>query len=234
MASLIQGRSDARKSVQWEGFENSRGVGAYANYWFDWFWEDPVVDAPALVVHPKNGRVPEMTTDAKESVAYYREHLHDSYDTIESGDRCLSRGVFGMMMPTAYNNGTLIIQTPDYVVIHSEMIHNARVIPIDFGPHAHGNVTQWEGDPRGRWEGHTLVVESTNFRHVGNMRAPGSRAPQHEGRRMVERFTIVDDDTLRYELTVDDPKTYAGALDRGLPLEAGRRLPAVRIRLPRG
>ena len=208
VAALVQGRSDSRKAVRWEGFEKSRGVGAYANYWFDWYWEDPVIDAPALVIEPKNGRVPEMTAAAKESVQYYRDHLHDSADHIEAGDRCLSRGVFGMMMPTAYNNGTLIVQAPGYVVIHSEMIHNARVIPIDYGPHAHEKITQWEGDPRGHWEGNTLVIETTNFKHVGNLRAPGSRAPQHEGRRMVEKFTIVDEETLRYELTVDDPKTY--------------------------
>ena len=208
VAALIQQRSDSRKAAEWNGFENSRGVGAYANYWFDWFWKEPVIDAPALVVHPKDGQVPAMTAEAKDSVAHYREHLHDSYDTIESGDRCLSRGVFGMMMPTAYNNGTLIVQSPDYIVIHSEMIHNARIIPIEFGPHAGGKIAQWEGDPRGHWEGNTLVIESTNFKAVGNMRAPGSRAPQHEGRRMVERLTFAGPDTLRYELTVDDPKTY--------------------------
>jgi hypothetical protein len=208
IAALIQQRSDRGKSAEWSGFENSRGVGAYASYWFDWFWEEPVIDAPALVVHPPDGHVPAMTPEALDSVAHYREHLHDSYNTIESGDRCLSRGVFGMMMPTAYNNGTLIVQSPDYIVIHSEMIHNARIIPIDFGPHAGGTITQWEGDPRGHWEGNTLVIESTNFKAVGNMRAPGSRAPQHEGRRMVERLTFAGQDTLRYELTVDDPKTY--------------------------
>ena len=208
IAALIQQRSDSRKAAQWNGFENSRGVGAYANYWFDWFWKEPVIDSPALVVHPRDGQVPAMTPEAQESVAYYREHLHDSYDTIESGDRCLSRGVFGMMMPTAYNNGTLVVQSPDHIVLHSEMIHNARVIPIDAGPHVDDKIKQWEGNPRGHWEGNTLVVESTNFKAVGNMRAPGSRAPQHEGRRMVERFTFVDPDTLRYELTVDDPRTY--------------------------
>ena len=208
IAALIQQRSDSRKAAEWTGFENSRGVGAYANYWFDWFWKEPVVDAPALVVHPRDGQVPAMTPEAQESVAHYREHLHDSYNTIESGDRCLSRGVFGMMMPTAYNNGTLIVQSPDHIVLHSEMIHNARVIPIDAGPHVDDKITQWEGNPRGHWEGNTLVVESTNFKAVGNMRAPGSRAPQHEGRRMVERFTFADPDTLRYELTVDDPRTY--------------------------
>ena len=219
IAALIQERSDSRKSVEWNGFENSGGVGAYANYWFDWFWEEPVIDAPALVVHPKSGRIPERTQAAKDSAAYYREHLHDSYNTIESGDRCLSRGVFGMMMPTAYNNGTLIVQSPDHIVIHSEMIHNARIIPIDAGPHVNEKITQWEGNPRGHWEGNTLVVESTNFKAVGNMRAPGSRAPQHEGRRIVERFTFVDQDTLRYDLTVDDPRTYSAPWTVAFPFK---------------
>ena len=202
-------RSDRAKAVEWDGHENSRGVGAYANYWFDWFWKEPVAgEAPALVIHPPDGQVPAMTEAARDSVGYYREHLHDTFANMESGDRCLSRGVFGMMMPTAYNNGKLFVQAPGVVIIHSEMIHNARVIPVDAGPHAHSNITQWEGNPRGYWEGNTLVVESTNFKAVGNMRAPGSRAPQHEGRRMIERFTFVDENTLNYELTVDDADTY--------------------------
>ena len=206
---LFTARSDRAKAVQWEGHESSRGVGAYANYWFDWFWKEPVAgEAPALVINPPDGQVPAMTEQARDSVQYYRDHLHDVAANMESGDRCLSRGVFGMMMPTAYNNGKLFVQTEDHIVIHSEMIHNARIIPIDSGPHVSDKITQWEGDPRGYWEGNTLVVESTNFKEVGNMRAPGSRAPQHAGRRMVERFTFVDDETLNYELTVDDQETY--------------------------
>ncbi len=207
---LFTARSDRAKAVEWQGHENSRGVGAYANYWFDWFWKEPVAgEAPALIVHPPDGRRPDLTPKAQESVRYYRDHLHDQAANMESGDRCLSRGVFGMMMPTAYNNGKLIVQNEDHIIIHSEMIHNARIIPLEGGDHVDAKITQWEGDPRGRWEGNTLVVESANFKAVGNMRAPGSRAPQHEGRRMVERFTFADADTLNYTLTVDDPETYA-------------------------
>ena len=111
-------------------------------------------------------------------------------------------------MPTAYNNGKMFFQSPGYVVILSEMIHNARIIPIDAGSHANEKVRLWNGDPRGHWEGNTLVVESTNFRAVENQRAPGSRAPQTPARRVVERFTLVDPQTLRYELRVDDAATY--------------------------
>ena len=208
--ALVKERSDSRKAVEWTGFENSRGVGAYANYWFDWFWKEPVAgDAPALVVEPADGRIPAMTPTATESVAFHRVHLHDSYSTMESGDRCLSRGTYGIMMPTAYNNGKMFFQAPGYVVILSEMIHNARIIPIDAGPHIDRNISQWNGDPRGHWEWNTLVVESTNFKAVNNQRGPGSRAPQTEKRHVVERFTIVDRETLRYELRVDDPETYS-------------------------
>ena len=160
------------------GHEASRGVGAYANYWFDWFWKDPAgVDAPALLIEPATGKVPEMTPKAKESVKFHRDHLHDSYATMETGDRCLSRGTYGIMMPTAYNNGKMFFQTPGHVVILSEMIHNARIIPINAAPHINSGITQWNGDPRGRWEKNTLIVESKNFKAVANQRGPGSRAP---------------------------------------------------------
>ncbi len=208
--ALVQERSDRRKAVRWTGFESSRGVGAYANYWFDWYWSEPVAgDAPALVVEPTDGKVPALTRQAKESVAFHREHLHDSYTTMETGDRCISRGIYGIMMPTAYNNGKMFFQSPGYVVILSEMIHVARIIPIDAGPHADAGVKQWNGDPRGHWDGNTLIVESTNFKVVDNQRGPGSRAPQSEKRRVVERFTIVDPETLRYEMRVEDEETYA-------------------------
>lgn len=222
LAEFIQTRDEARKGAVWTGFENSGGVGAYENYWFDWYWSDAQADAPALIVDPPNGRRPEFTEQAKAQKLFNVEHEHDSAATVESGDRCLSRGVFGMMMPTAYNNGKLIVQGPGYVLIHSEMIHNARIIPIDAGPHVDKRITFWEGDARGHWEGNTLIVESTNFKYVGNMRAPGSgagNAVQNEGRTMIETFTIEDEDTLRYTLTVDDPETYTAPWTVAFPYE---------------
>ena len=184
-------------------------VGFYALYWFDWYWRKPLAgDWPALVVDPKDGRMPPVTPEARKTAAFMREHLHDGPETMEAGDRCVSRGVLGMMMPTAYNNGKLIVQTPGYVLIYSEMIHNARIIPLDGRPHIHAKVDQWEGDPRGRWEGNTLVIESTNFKAVDNLRSANGRARQSPKRRMVERLTIVDKDTLKYSVTVDDPDTY--------------------------
>ena len=184
-------------------------VGFYALYWFDWYWRKPLAgDWPALVVEPKDGRMPAMTPEARKTAAFMRDHLHDGAETMEAGDRCVSRGVLGMMMPTAYNNGKLIVQTPGYVLIYSEMIHNARIIPLDGRPHVNAKVDQWEGDPRGHWEGNTLVIESTNFKAVDNLRSPNGRARQSPKRRIVERLTIVDADTLKYSATVDDPDTY--------------------------
>lgn len=207
LRALAKARYDA--TVKASETVREGDTGFYALYWFDWYWQEPEGgDWPALLTEPKSGKMPGMTEGAAETAAYMREHLHDTAANMESGDRCLSRGVLGMMMPTAYNNGTLILQSPGYVVIHSEMIHNARIIPVDAGPHVHADIGLWEGDPRGRWEGNTLVVESTNFKPVDNMRAPKGRARQTPKRRIVERFTPINPDTLKYSITVDDPDTY--------------------------
>ena len=207
----LQARADALAKSRISAGDSSGpdDVGFYALYWFDWYWRKPLAgDWPALVVDPADGRMPSLTPEARKTAAYMRDHLHDAAETIEAGDRCVSRGVLGMMMPTAYNNGKLIVQTPGYVVIYSEMIHNARIIPIDGRPHLDAMVDQWEGDPRGRWEGNTLVIESTNFKAVNNLRSPNGRARQTRKRRMVERLAIVDKNTLQYSVTVDDPDTY--------------------------
>ena len=222
----LQARTDARKrsrieNSEWHGFDSSRGVGAYGTHWFDWYWRDPVAgDAPALVVDPPSGRIPDWTPAAHEVLAHNREHLHDSYEYMESGDRCITRGVLGMMMPTEYNNGKLILQPPGYVVLHSEMIHNARIIPIDRSPHLPASIRQWDGDPRGRWEGNTLVVESTNFKPVRSMRGAlaSIRSRQSEKQRIVERFTIVDANTLKYSISIEDHETYTAPWRVAFPL----------------
>lgn len=214
----LQERAELRAQTriarsEWQGHENNAGgVGGYGTYWFDWYWATPVATgAPALIVQPSNGRVPQRIGAAAERIAMNLAQLHDAAENMESGDRCISRGVMGMMMPTEYNNGTLILQPPGYVVLHSEMIHNVRIIPVGDTPHADRRIRQWEGDPRGRWEGNTLVVESTNFKAVKNMRGPtaGTRSRQTEKQRIVERITVDGPDSLRYSITVDDPDTYA-------------------------
>ena len=199
-----------------------KSVGAYGEHWFDSFWNEAEKSAaPALIVEPPSGRIPDWTPAAHEVLRYNREHLHDSYEYMESADRCITRGVIGIMMPGVYNNGAQILQPPGYVVILSEMIHRARIIPVDERPRLDDRIRQWEGDPRGRWEGDTLVVESTNFRNVRSMRGATAsvRSRQTERQRLVERFTIVGPDTLEYSLHVDDPETYSAPWTAAFPLK---------------
>ena len=227
-AAELQERAEARGSgrisrSEWRGHENNRGgVGGYGLYWFDWYFDRPAdIGQPAMIVEPANGRIPERTAGARERIALNMAQLHDSYANMETGDRCISRGVLGMMMPTEYNNGTLVLQPPGYVVFHSEMIHNARIVPIDGAPHLDAGIRQWEGDPRGRWEGNTLVIESTNFRAVRNMRGPtaGTRSRQSEAQRIVERLTVAGPDLLLYSVTMDDPETYTGPWTAAFPYD---------------
>jgi hypothetical protein len=117
-------------------------------------------------------------------------------------ERCITRGLPEVLLPGPYNNNLQIVQTPDYVVLFTEMIHDARVVPMDGRPHSPPNVRQWMGDPRGRWEGETLVVDTTNFTDKTTFR--GSGANLH----LVERFTRVDAETIEYRFTLEDPTTW--------------------------
>ena len=129
------------------------------------------------------------------------------------------------MTPGAYNNNVQIVQSPGIVVIVNEMVHNARIIPTDGRPHT--TLRQWSGDSRGRWEGDTLVVETINFRRETSLQ--GSTADT----RLVERFTRVDADTIKYEFTVTDPNSYTRPWSAMVPLVENPRA-ALRVRLPRG
>ena len=116
------------------------------------------------------------------------------------------------MVSGTYNNNLQIVQSPGYVVIFNEMVHNARIVPTDGRPH--GTLPMWTGDSRGRWEGDTLVVETINFRRETSL--PGSTARTH----LVERFTRVDPKTVRYEFTVTDPAAYTRPWTAVMPLRA--------------
>ena len=117
------------------------------------------------------------------------------------------------MLPAGYNNNYQILQTPEHVAILIEMIHDARIISLDARPHLAGKIRQWLGDSRGRWDGNTLVVETTNFTGKTNFRGSG------ENLRVVERFTRVDEGTLLYQFTVDDPQTFARPWSGEIPMK---------------
>jgi hypothetical protein len=180
------------------------GTGAYGHEWYE-YKRNTIPRVPSLVVEPPDGRIPALTPWARERSAYLRARQMEAHENMDPGDRCISRGILGMMLPTFYNNGKQIIQAPGSVTIVSEMIHDARIIPVDGRPHAPATVRRWTGDPRGRWEGHTLVVESTNFSRREVLR---NVVIQSERLRMIERFTPVDANTLMYRVTIDDPEVY--------------------------
>ena len=215
--ALARAEEAERRAAQ----PRQKSVGAYGAHWFDSYWnEAEEYPAPALIVEPLSGQIPDWTPAAHEVLAYNRDHLHDSWDYMESADRCITRGVIGIMMPGVYNNGAQILQPPGYVVILAEMIHRTRIIPIDGRAHLDDSIRQWEGDPRGRWEGNTLIVESTNFRSSQSMRGATAsiRSRQTEKQRLVEKFTIVDKDTVQYSIRVDDPETYNAPWTASFPL----------------
>ena len=169
--------------------------------------------ATSLVVDPPNGRLPELTLAGQERLAARRGsrgrgQLPASYTDFTNYDRCLTRGLVGSIVPVIYGNGTQIVQAPGVVVIRNEMIHEARVIPLDGSPHAGAGVRMWMGDSRGRFEGDMLVIETTNFTDRTGLGGNGNGAVHSESLTLVERLRRVDDDTLRYEFTVQDPETY--------------------------
>jgi hypothetical protein len=181
----------------------------------------------SLIVDPPDGRLP--LRPAAEKRRDFNVTSMDTYESMSTWDRCITRGPT-LMLPTGYNNGTRIIQTKDFVVIESEMIHEARIVPLDGQPHADPRLRSWTGDPRGRWEGDTLVVDSTNFTdkgwvstHAGSGRLRG--VPNSEALHLVERFTP-SADGIDYELIVEDPEIYTRPWKVSLPL---RRDPAYEI-----
>jgi hypothetical protein len=174
----------------------------------------------SLVVEPPDGRVP-VTAAAEAKRDYDLAHVTEAFEHMSPWDRCITRGVPGGMFPGGYGNVYQIVQAPGYVVILMEMIHEARVIPLDGRPHL--NVRQWNGDSRGRWEGDTLVVETTNYNSKGWIATNAASGrikgiPQSEALRVVERFTRLDRDTIQYEITIEDPNVYTRPWKMSFPM----------------
>jgi hypothetical protein len=183
-----------------------------------WFERGSVVAGrrTSLIVDPPDGKVP-LTQAARDRNAVRgaqsRLHPADGPEDRSLSERCLLWPSAGPpMLPTGYNNNYQIVQTSGYVVILVEMIHDARVIPLDGRPHPAPNIRQWLGDSRGHWEGNTLVVDTTNFTGKTSFRGSG------ENLHLVERFTRTDPDTIRYEFTVDDAATFTGPWSAEIPM----------------
>jgi hypothetical protein len=177
----------------------------------------------SLIVEPANGRMPAYTPQAQERQAALRAAREtrgpaDSYTDRSNYDRCITRGLAGSILPVIYNNGTQIFQSPGYIAIVNEMIHETRIVPLDGRPHAGSDIKMWLGDSRGRFEGDTLVVETTNFTDRTGVGVNGGGQRHSEALKITERFTRVADDLIDYKMTVDDPQTWTAPWTMQFPL----------------
>jgi hypothetical protein len=188
---------------------------AYNNEWWD---RGTPLKRTSLIVDPPDGKLPPLTVEGKKRVAardvIRRSHgPADSWEDRPLQERCLLyHGV--PPFPTGYNNNYQIAQTPDHVVIRYEMMAETRIIPLDGRPHLGPNIPQWIGNARGRWEGDTLVVETTNYSSKATFRFPAS----NDTLRVVERFTRTGANTIDYQFTVDDPTMYTRQWTAVLPM----------------
>jgi hypothetical protein len=176
----------------------------------------------SLVVEQPDGRVP-IKPAAEAQRDYDLAHVADAPEHQTDWERCITRGVPAGMFPAGYDNAYQILQTPGYVVIFSEMIHEARVIPLDGRPHLPKGVRQWNGDSVGHWEGGTLVVDTTNYNGKGMIATAATTGRvrgvhESEALHVVERFKRVDADTISYEVIVDDPNMFTAPWKVSMPL----------------
>ena len=185
---------------------------AYNDFWWD-RGKNVTTPRTSLVVDPADGRVPPLTEEAKKRAAdegkrpFYRSAGVGGRGTTSWLDRsmferCITRGLPGAMSPTAYNNNYRITQSPGFVVVEIEMLGGARIIPTDGRPHLTAAIRQWHGNSVGRWEGDTLVVETTNFTDKVLYRGAA------ENLHLVERFTRVAPGAIDYRVTISDPTTF--------------------------
>ena len=220
------------RQAQQAVIEATRGTGA------GWLEQAGQIERESLIIDPPDGRIRMAEQGVQRLID--RENARagrgeaDSWRDRNNWERCISRTLPTAMIPTLYNANYQIFQTPDHFVLLMEMIHEARIVPLDGTPHASGAVRQWLGDGRGRWEGDTLVVETLHFN--GKLDG-GDYQPSHvtptgprssgETLRLTERFTLVDANTIDYRVTVEDPQTFAVPYTAAIPMH--RSAPGVTL-----
>jgi hypothetical protein len=187
--------------------------GTYNEFWWD---RGQSTGRPSLIIDPPDGRLPPLTPEAQKAraarVAYQREHPADTHLDRSPTDRCIMyHGV--PPLPSGYSNTYQIFQTPGLVAILDEEIHHVRLIPLDGRPHLHSDIRRWNGDSRGRWDGDTLVIETTNFNDKTRLRYGGSSNTV-----AVERVTRVGPDLIDYRYTITDPTVYTRPFTVAIPM----------------
>ena len=204
-------------------------VGAYNNFWLDGGTRP--TGRTSLIFDPPNGRLPRLTPEAERrqaahTAAFPVDGPFDSWEDLELNDRCLVWSAGPPMLPSAYNNNFMILQTPGHVAIYAEMIHDTRIIPLNERPHVASDIRQWHGDARGHWEGETLVVRTRNLtRTEANAGAVGgdpillrtANGLTDDTITVTERFTRIDGKTIHYEFTIDDPTHWTQGFSGEFP-----------------
>jgi hypothetical protein len=205
--------------------------GTYNQFWFERGSKVVPTKRTSLIVDTPDGRLPPLTPEGQrrdqerfrklgpDALGSSGNGPFDSWEDISVVTRCITRGLPNAMIPGAYNNNLQIVQSPGFVALFSEMMHETRIIPLDERTHIDAGVQQWMGDSRGHWEGNTLVVDVTNFRDsdVTGFGVP-YRFSETSHLHLVERFTRVDNDTIDYEVTVDDPTTFTRPWTASIPM----------------
>ena len=191
--------------------------GFYNNFWLDRGTRTIDTRRTSLVIDPPNGRLPELSPAGKERTdarrAYREEHPADSWLDRSAFDRCILGFNAGPpITPGGYNQNMHVLQTPNHVVLVTEMVHTHRIAPLDGRPGLDQDIRQWSGDSRAHWEGDTLVIETRNFNDERRWRGTTRNMT------LVERLTRVDEDTLEYEYTVTDPETWSSPWTASIPM----------------
>jgi hypothetical protein len=198
--------ADVASRVSFDRAGSLPGVGAYNEFWME---RGALNHRTSLVVDPPDGKIPAMTAAGQaraKEIAAARRGNPESYETLTAYDRCISRSLPGAMLPGFYNHNYQIVQTRDYVVIVVEMIHDARIVPLDGRPHASQAIRSWLGDSRGRWDGDTLVIETRNVNDKVFER--GVLFGVGGDLQLTERFRRTGADSMDYQFTVDAPGVF--------------------------
>jgi hypothetical protein len=240
-AQFQQQALDGGSADRRDGGSSSDIERAYNEFWYDRGDSLTADKRTSLITDPPDGRIPALTPAAEQQQTVrpgmgatastdwprpVRERVvfgspaHGPED-VGLSERCiLGFGSGPPILPSAYNNNLQIFQTRDYVVVFTELIHDARIVPLDGRPHLPQKIRQWLGNSRGYWDGDTLVVETTNFTDkTGSFNTVVQAIGTGETLHLIERFRLVEPGRLLYEFTIDDPTTFTRSFSASIPMK---------------